>query len=277
MKRQMNPRLQLETFPLSLLCGILVLFAATPRAPAEPTPAAIAAFDRYVSTLEARLTRQHASATTFLMLAPSQRPGELVIEDLTPNPAPATPGAMLHHWRGSAFIAGATAAQFEQLLRDFNHYPQRFAPQVLTARILTQSGDHLTTTMRVRQKHVLTVVMDTTYDVQFAQLDPHDRFSTSRSTRIYEIDAPGTPHEHPLSPADEHGFLWRLNTYWSYAERDGGLLIQIETVSLSRSIPTGLGWAIGPFVQSVPRESLEFTLRSATNTLKTLNSKTPNS
>jgi hypothetical protein len=38
--------------------------------------------------------------------------------------------------------------------------------------------------------------------------------------------------------------------------------MQIESVSLTRSIPTGLGWAVGPFVESVPRESLEFTLRS---------------
>jgi len=44
--------------------------------------------------------------------------------------------------------------------------------------------------------------------------------------------------------------------------------MQIETVSLTRSIPAGLGWAIGPFVESVPRESLEFTLRSACNALR---------
>ena len=62
--------------------------------------------------------------------------------------------------------------------------------------------------------------------------------------------------------------MWRLNTYWRYEERDGGLYIQIESVTLSRSIPVGLGWAIGPFVESVPRESLEFTLRSTSSALK---------
>ena len=62
--------------------------------------------------------------------------------------------------------------------------------------------------------------------------------------------------------------MWRLNTYWSYEERDGGLYLQIESVSLSRSIPTGLGWAIGPFVESVPRESLEFTLHKTCEALK---------
>ena len=44
--------------------------------------------------------------------------------------------------------------------------------------------------------------------------------------------------------------------------------MQIETVSLTRSIPLGLGWAIRPYVVSIPRESLEFTLRAATAALQ---------
>jgi hypothetical protein len=71
-----------------------------------------------------------------------------------------------------------------------------------------------------------------------------------------------------LGPGEEHGFLWRMNTYWSYEERDGGLCIQIESVTLSRSIPIGLGWAIGPFIESVPRDSLEFTLRATSDALR---------
>ena len=175
---------------------------------------------------------------------------------------------MLHHWRGTAFVPGATAADFERLMKDFNAYPKHYAPQVLTAKVLAQQGDHLQATMRVRQQHILTVVMDTSYDVTFARLDARHGYSLSRSTRIAEIDSPGTRSERALSASEEHGFLWRLNTYWSYEERDGGVYMQIESVSLTRSIPRGLGWAIGPFVESVPRESLEFTLRSTYNALR---------
>jgi hypothetical protein len=44
--------------------------------------------------------------------------------------------------------------------------------------------------------------------------------------------------------------------------------MQIESISLTRDIPAGLGWLIGPFVQSVPRESLEFTLNATRNALR---------
>ena len=174
---------------------------------------------------------------------------------------------MLHHWQGTAFVPGATAAAFEHLLRDLPAYPQHFAPEVLRASLNTSAGDHLQTTLRVREHHVLTVTLDTAYDLTFSHPGPRRGSCTSRSTRITEIANPGTPAEHPLSPADAHGFLLRLNTYWTWQERDGGLYLQVETVSLSRAIPQGLSWALRPYVDSVPRDSLAFTLRSAREAL----------
>jgi hypothetical protein len=153
-------------------------------------------------------------------------------------------------------------------MRDFNSYPQHFFPQVLQARVFMQEQDRIQAWMRVRQRHVITVVMDTTYDVTFGRLDVQHVYSTSQSTRIGEIDSPGTAAERTLDADEEHGFLWRLNTYWSCEERDGGLYLQIEAVSLTRSIPRGLGWAIRPYAESIPHESLKFTLRSACKALR---------
>jgi len=198
--------------------------------------------------------------------------GELIIEQLTPSSAADMPGAMLHHWRGTAFAPKAKAADFERLMKNFNAYPQRFTPYVLQASVLSESidrgNDHFLASMRIRQHHVITVVMDATYDVTFERLDPRHRYSITRSIKISEIDSPGAATEHALSSSQEHGFLWRMNTYWSYEERDDGLYMQIENVSLTRAIPQGLGWAIRPFVESVPRESLESTLRSTCNALQ---------
>jgi hypothetical protein len=258
----------------TLLWALLPFLVASGLAAAVPLPASTSAFNNYVATLESRLAQQHRSQTGFVAPPPAGqsdqrlRQGELIIEQLTPSTSADMPGAMIHHWRGTAFIPGGKAADFERLMKDFNAYPEHYAPQVMQAKILSQQGDRFKAVMRVRQKHVITVVMDTAYDITFGRLDPQHGYSISRSTQIDEIDSPGTRNERTLKSTEEHGFLWRLNTYWSYQERDGGLYVQIESASLTRSIPTGLGWIVGPFVKSVPRESLDFTLQSTCNALR---------
>jgi hypothetical protein len=259
---------------LFLISGVLIFAAAHQDAKAEPATAAVSAFNDYVSSVESRLAKQHQSPKGFLaspVTPQSQqrlRQGELIIEPNTPLTGLPLPGALLHDWRGTAFAAGAKAADFERLMRDINAYPQHFSPQVLKAKVIAQQGDHLQASMRIRQKHVLTVVLDTSYDIVFGRLDAQHGYSISRSTRISEIGSPGSADEHVLSANQEHGFLWRLNSYWTYEERDDGLYLQIESVSLTRSVPNGLNWVIQPFIEKIPRESLEFTLRSTCAALR---------
>lgn len=235
-------------------------------------------FNQYAVRLEARLARQHQSPDRFLSAENTANQtrlarGDVVIENLTPGEAD-PPGTLLHHWRGTAFVVGATADDFEQLMKNLSAYPEYYGPQIVRAKILSQDSgpipDRLNVSIRVKQKHVITVVMDTTYDVSFGRLDSHHGYSISRSTRIHEISSPGTAKERTLTSPEEHGFLWRLNTYWSYEERDGGLYMQIESISLTRGIPTGLGWMVRPYVESVPRESLEFTLRATAQALENI-------
>ncbi len=256
------------------LPAVMFVLALTPaRLPAEPTPAATAAFNSYMDGVEARLAREHASASSILAPVDSARlrQGELVIEDLKPARSKDLDGALLQDWRGTAFVPGAKAADFERVMKDFTAFPRYFSPQILRARAVAQQGDKYQVAMRVRQKHIITVVLDMDYDTRFARVDRGGAargYSISRSTRVAEIDAPGTPQERVLAPNQDRGFLWRINNYWTYEERDGGLYIQVESVTLSRAAPAGLGWAVKPFIQSVPRESLEFTLRSASAALR---------
>ncbi|MGB7190435.1 MAG: hypothetical protein WBD10_09885 [Acidobacteriaceae bacterium] len=263
--------LRFQDFRILFLVGGLWMLLALPDSVfAQPSPAAVSAFSSYVREVQARLARRHQAAIGFL--APENdarlRRGDLVIEELTPSGGQALPGALLHDWRGTAFVPGATAADFVRLMEDFRDYPRLFSPQVLRAQVLAQDGGHFRVKMRMRQHHVITVVLDATYDVAFARLDAGHGTSISRSTRIDEIGSPGAHDEHALPSGEAHGFLWRMNTYWSYEQRDGGLSIQVESISLTRSIPRGLGWAVGPFVESIPRQSLEFTLRSVRNALR---------
>jgi hypothetical protein len=280
------------------LAALLILRA--PRLFAQPSPAAVAAFNTYAHTVESRLAQQHRSPDNFLALDPAARArlrsGELLIEKIS---TPATPGALLHHWRATAFVpnialpgdpkgrwggnigvpgdpkgrwggnigvpgdpkgrwgGNPTAAAFEHLLQNFSAYPQNFAPEILSSTVLSRSPTGTLLRLRTRQHHVITVVLDTTCDVTFAALDATHGYSISRSTRIDQI-----------TPTGDNGFLYRLNTYWTWEQRDGGLYLQLESLSLTRSIPRGLAWAVQPYLESIPRESLVFTLTSARNALQ---------
>lgn len=246
----------------------------------QASTSANSAFDLYAKQVEARLGQQRKAADDRAIHNGSSavrlgsgvlgaevearlRRGEMVIEQLSSSSGKVERGAMLHHWRGTAFVPGSRAEDFVWLMQDFPDYPRHYAPQIVRSEVLGRDGNQFSVRLRVKQHHVLTVVMDTTYDVRFG-----NGYSESRSTEVEEIEDAGTKHERKLTGAEQHGYLWRLNSYWSYAERDGGLYIQIESVSLTRDVPHGLGWIVGPFVQSIPRESLEFTLGRTRDALR---------
>jgi hypothetical protein len=101
----------------SLLCGLLILAAAPGYVVAEPAPAAASAFNSYISAVESRLAQQHRSQKSILATGTSNaqsemrlRRGDLMIEKLASTTGADFPGAMLLHWRGTAFVPGATAA-----------------------------------------------------------------------------------------------------------------------------------------------------------------------
>ena len=86
--------------------------------------------------------------------------------------------------------------------------------------------------------------------------------------KIAEVDNAGKRGEREMPPGTGHGFLWKLDTFWRFQQRDGGTWIECEAISLTRDIPTGLGWLIEPIIRSLPRESLENTLRETANALQ---------
>jgi len=187
------------------------------------------------------------------------RQGEIVIEKYPGTPKEISDG-LIHDWTGTVFIPGATVAELLARVRDYDHLPRYYSPDVMQSRLISQQGDDFKIFMRLRKHKVITVVLDTEYDVHYAGLDPRHEYSLSRSTRVTEIADAGTADEHPAE--QDHGFMWRLNSYWAFEQVNDGVLVECEAVSLTRDVPTGLGWLIAPIVHSIPRESLQFTLNA---------------
>jgi len=205
------------------------------------------------------------------------RAGEVVIERLeTPDPDAANsdghgrngdpgkpiivPDGMIHHWIGTVFIPGATLAQTLALEEDYDHHQEYFRPDVMRSKILRHEGNDYAIDLRLYKKKVITTILDTEHDVHYALVDATHAWSRSRTTRIQEVDNAGEPNERLEPEGRDRGLLWRMNTYWRFEEKDGGTYVECQSVSLTREIPTGFGWMIGPYVNSVPRESLTFTL-----------------
>jgi len=256
---------------------LLCLLAVPGRAEAsELRPEAVAGFDRYVRLTEQRMETELRTGGAFLWVdglpearrnnahAQLQR-GEVVSSRLETRDSSGdlrAPGALIHHWVGTVFIRGASLQQVLTLLKDYDRHAVYFKPEVAKSKTLEHAGEDFRVYLRLTRKKIVTVVLDTEYEVHYEQLDAVRAQSRSYSTRIAEIVHPGESGERQLPPGKDNGFLWRLDSYWRFFESGRGVYVQCEAVSLTRDIPTGLHWLIAPFIESIPKESLEFTLRS---------------
>lgn len=258
--------------PAPVLAIALLVLAAAPSA-ADLKPPTLAAFERYVTLTEARMAGEMSGASPFLwidrqaggrvaLLEKLQR-GEVVSARLQTRAGKAeidVPDGLVHHWVGTVLLPRATIDRVMTFVKDYQQYPARFTPMIQRARILKQTPDHFDVTMRTWAKKVVTVVIDADYAVDYRTLRPTSVVAKSVASNIYEVDDPGTPGER-RTPADRgQGFLWRLNTYCSFDQRPEGVYEQCESISLTRDVPFGLGWMIKPFITSIPRETMEFTL-----------------
>ncbi|MBS1858390.1 MAG: hypothetical protein JST11_23675 [Acidobacteria bacterium] len=232
---------------------------------ADLKPAAVDAFHQYIRRTEQRLD----SAKVFLWAdeAPGRaqrvRAGEILVQPFTGKPDVGVKGdCLIHDWVGSVFIPGATVRQTLALVQDYSRHKDIYKPEVIDSRVLSREGNHFHIYLRLLKKKVITVQLNTEHDVDYTELDPMRWRSVSRSTRIVEVDNPGKKNEREMGPGEGHGFLWRLNTYWRFEERDGGTWVECQAISLTRDVPTGLGWLIEPIIRNLPKESLENTLRS---------------
>ncbi len=261
------------------LAFLLVLTAVAHAAELkQPT---IDAFNRYLQATEQRFNNELRPGTAFLhidSLAPADRQaasdrlrrGEIVIsrlDTLENGKKVHVPDAMVHHWIGTVFIPGATLQQTLALAEDYNHHSVYYAPEVVRSKITSRNGDDFHIYYRFKHHKVVTVVLDTEYDIHYTRVSPTREISRSYSTRVQEVENAGESDEKDKPIGNDTGFLWRLDTLWRFEQKDGGTYVQCEAISLTRDIPTGLGWMIRPFIESVPRESLEFTLA---NTRKAL-------
>jgi putative flippase GtrA len=256
----------------------LIVMAPSAQASEEATLKARTAqdFAKYVAAVEARRARDIKDNEPFLDIE-RQPPAELartiqrlkrgevivtrgVARDDSSNEV-SIHGGLINHWRGTVYVPRVQLDAMLKVLQE-PQTDKHKQEDVLSSRVVSRDGDTQKVFLRLRRTKFVTVVYDTEYDVEYRRVGADRAWSNSISTKVVEIENAGTPKERALPEGNDSGFMWRLNSYWRYKQLDDGVLVEIESLTLSRSLPAIVGPLIRPIVNSTARESMTRTLAS---------------
>jgi hypothetical protein len=258
-------------FLSALACAPAGAFSAELRADT------VEAFEKYVEATEARIDAELRSPDRYLYIdgAPETRRNEILaalksgdvymlrLKTLGPDGRDIrVPDGMIHHWLGAVFIPGATLSRVLALVQDYDRHQDIYKPEVVRSHLVSRHGDEFQIYYRLRKKKLITVTLDTDHDVFYYPVEGTRCHSRSYTRRIQEIEDADKPTEKPKPVGIDSGFLWRLYSYWKFEQKDGGVYVECESLSLTRKIPLLLSPLIKPFVTDIPKESLQMTMGS---------------
>ena len=239
-----------------------------------PQPNTIEAWNAYVAATETRIESELAAAGAFLVSDRTDDRGvtrDAITRGAIPIATLSTvdhsgrtlevAGGTIAHWRGAVLLPGIS---LDALLHQLQHPDERgpYPEDVLSLRVLDRRPDRLALAMRLTRTKIVTATYDTEHVATYRRLEPTRASSKSVSTKIVEVADAGTSAERVLAEGRDRGFLWRMNSYWRYEEVGGGVMVELESITLSRGIPMGLGVVLGPMIDRIARESVTRTLAS---------------
>jgi len=197
---------------------------------AAPSPAAIASWNQYVGAAEARMSSETGHPIR-------SRPEGNTID---------IGSATISDWRGSVVIPHVTLDAFLRRLQNPGTPPPQ--EDVTEARVISRAPDALHLYIRLVRRAIITVTYDTEHDMTFRRISEVAASARSVATRIDEVGG------------GDKGFLWKLNSYWYYEQTPAGVLVSLQSLTLSRDVPLLVKPVAGRIVPAIARESMQRTL-----------------
>jgi hypothetical protein len=271
----MDDRYRPGVWPSLLFLAAMLPGTAAARA-AELQPETVQAWLACVEGTEQRVARELSSSRGFLGMdfqdgsaAMRDRSavlsGEILIARI-PNKDKSgrlidIPEGEVHHWRGAVFIPGVT---LEDVLDPLENPSPENARQedVLDYRVLEKEPGRHRLYLKLQRSRIVTVRYNTEHLVKYRRHGTDRASSSSVATRIAEIDSLRDNREQEKPQGRDRGFLWRMNSYWRYEQVDGGVVVECESMTLSRSVPPVLKYMARSLINGVARESMQRTLQS---------------
>ena len=263
------------------ITAVMLMIAVATSASAEPLeailqPKTAQGFARYAAAVESRIDKELRDHAPFLDIErqpaaelartmAALRRGEVVVSRGVARDGAASEievdGGMINHWRGTGYVPNVSLDVLLKTLQE-PQADKHKQEDVLSSRVVTTGENSQKLYLRLRRTKMVTVVYDTEFNTNYRRLAPDRALSNSISTKIVEVEHAGTPQERALPEGNDHGFMWRLYSYWRYKQMGDGVVVEVESLTLSRNLPMIIGLLLRPVVNSTARDSLTRTLTS---------------
>jgi hypothetical protein len=240
-----------------ILCYLGIVIVTHPGAvAARLTAETLAAWDEQVQTARAQVGREAQSPQTFLTEPATQ----VVIESPEPSGCP-IPNGLIHHWFGTALIPHARVPSLLSVMQNYNAYAEIFPPAVVEARLLNRDGDTFDYHVKFIQKALgVRSGLLADFRSRYVQIDERSGYIVTESVNLIELQSPGKSDERQLSLAESKGYIEKAFTLMRYRQTDQGVLIRVESMTLSRDVPGSVRWLVSPFIHKFARQTMSSTL-----------------
>lgn len=155
-------------------------------------------------------------------------------------------GGTIHRWTGCTVVKGITVAALVDALVAGGTPPKQ--DDVLESRVMSRDGDRLRVYLKLQRRTLVTATYDTEHDVMFQRISGTSATSRSVSSTIRETNG------------SDRGFLWKLNSYWTYQQVGPDVHVTLDSLSLSREVPLLVRPMAAPIIASIARDSVVRTL-----------------
>lgn len=228
----------------------------------------IAAWEDYVRAAEANLQSRVNRGGSFLWTfedadrAARVRSGEIVVAPAPGQNPKKVPGGLVHHWMGALFLPNVKLQDVLEITTDYDHYKDFYRPSVVDSKTIARSGSgDRFSVLLMNKAFFLKTALDTDYLSTNVHLDDRRFYSTSKTTRVQEVDDYGRPGAHRVHEGEGGGYIWKLYSVARLEQRDNGVYLEFEAIALSRDIPGALRFVVDPIVRRVSRNSLLISLQ----------------
>ncbi|MGA3100964.1 MAG: hypothetical protein ABSD61_03785 [Terracidiphilus sp.] len=228
---------------LKLSAVLLLSLSVAPSRAAELKPDTARAWEDYIRIVNADVQERSAGIRSFLWVdeSPETRRRvqnrELVITTHDPRKVPQ---GLIHDWLGIMFVPNVSLDQVTQVLSSYDRYSEIYKPLIRKTSVIERAGDTVKLKVVAAQKAFsVTAAVEIDEEIQTASPTPNRVCITANAARLEEIADYGQPGEHAFPEARRPGYVWRAFIVQRLEQRDGGVYVELETLSLSRGTGGG--------------------------------------